>query len=212
MLNKIINKLQDIKSDIHFEESDHTYYHYKKDMNLIPVSNTMDFYKGDIDKIPVDILQKAIDRGNFIHKLAEDYINFIKLSEMHISIDDILEQARKQEGYMQEYDSFIENFHKYIIDELDNGWLILGTEQIVYDIPNKIAGTIDLLLYKKVKDQITIKLVDYKTGNLRVGNYIQVSIYQYMLKKSLKGLKIPNLRVINELISLKDMERKEKYE
>lgn len=208
MKDKVLQKLREHSSKLVFDEETHTYTY--KGKTLTSVSETLSFFKSSLASIPSEVLGKAIVRGKFIHKIAEDYVNFLIATDTPIAYSILKEFAVAEEGYKEEYDMYLANLYMYLEMEFSNNWKPLATEIKMFSNADGVAGTVDILLYKETNDEFIIKISDYKTGQLRLSNYPQVSIYQYMLKKVLKGLKTPDkpIRIITDLISLKDLEDK----
>ena len=232
MKTKILNRLNSHMEKIHFNEEDHTYLHKDKDRFLTPVSETLAYFKAGMENIPDKYMIPAINRGNFVHNVAEDFINVCIKNELNKDqmlklMTTIITHSRKYNEFKEEYIPYLINLIDFLLEEFNNGWLPLKAEQRVFNLSNKMAGSMDLLLYKEDYKYINtyspagklisatrskektffIKIVDYKTGNLRASAFAQVSLYQFMLKKVLKSLKLP-IELSSELISFKDMERK----
>ena len=232
MKNKILNRLNSHMDKIHFNEEDHTYLHKDKDRFLTPVSETLAYFKAGMENIPDKYMIPAINRGNFVHNVAEDFINVCidrELEEDKVMklLSLIITQSKRYTSFKDEYIPYLVNLIEFLQKEFKDGWKPLKAEQRVFNLSNNMAGSMDLLLYKEDYKYINtysptgklisasrskektffIKIVDYKTGNLRASAFAQVSLYQFMLKKVLKSLKLP-IELSSELISFKDMERK----
>lgn len=197
MINKIKEALDKRASKIQFSEEDHTYWVGAE--QYTSVSETLAFYNSSMDDIPN--MDYYSDRGTRVHKVLEKIANKQKVSVK----DDELE--------------FVNKGYEYLKEQLSNGWEILATEQIMYDIPKRVAGTVDLLLIRKtVKDYATfilphlsnednevweIKVVDWKTGPLKMQDYGQIGLYEFLLRKSLGKRLMENIEITTELVSLK---------
>lgn len=194
MINKIKQKLQEIKDIVYFDADSHTYYVMGEEYTS--VSNTLTWFKKDMEKIPKDILDRAIERGVYIHNLAEQAVNKYGLDCL-----DKLDEF-KDNNFKDEWENYLINLFAFYHEKKQDGWELLATEQVLISKTDKIAGTADLLLYKQVDEVIHIRIVDYKTGALRTSNYLQVELYRLMLENALKRLKTP-IKIKSELISLK---------
>lgn len=194
MINKIKEKLQEIKEVVYFDDDSHSYYIMGEEYTS--VSSTLSWFKQGLDKIPKDIMEKAIIRGKYIHNLAEQAV--IKYG---LDCLDKLDEF-KDNDFKDEWENYIINLFAFYYEKKQSGWDILATEQVLISKADKIAGTVDLLLYKQENDKIDILIVDYKTGALRTSNYLQVELYRVMLENALKRLKMP-ITIKTELISLK---------
>lgn len=229
MIDKIKDKLKKMNDKVVFNEETHQYFIENKEYNS--VSSTLEYYSRGIKRIPKHILDDAVKRGNMVHLIAEEMLK----GATSLDIDkELLYSLCESQPYWdkEKHMPYINNLIRYW-QLLDNdSWEVLAVEQTLFSVPEKVAGQVDLILiryefdetewnndkntYKEAyengtlrKDdyyEIEIKIVDYKTGNIKIGNYAQVSIYHYMLKKALKSLKLP-IKITTELISLKDMER-----
>ncbi len=183
MFDKIKNKLDMINNEVYFLDDTHEYW--VKGVQYNSVSSTLEYFSRGFDKIPKEILDKAVTRGNAVHKALEDFIN-----TGDIEVED-------------EYLDYVVNGVSYITRMRADGWKALSVEQKLFSVPEKVCGMVDLILYKETKTKILLKVVDWKTGSLRMSHYAQVSLYKYMLEKCLKRLKIANMKISTQLVSLK---------
>lgn len=172
-----------LKMDFH----DETHTYWLGDTQYTSVSDTLTYFSASFDAIPANVLEKAINRGNQIHSFLEWYCENLDKREA-------IEKKYKDHEYFPYFQRGMNKIDNY----LSNGWEILATEQLMYSIPDKVAGTVDLLLYRDGE----VKIVDWKSGSLKIQNYAQIGIYKHLFLKSLSRLKAP-LIVTTELVSLK---------
>ena len=168
-------------------------------------------YKGqNIEDILLDWEQRR-NRGTVVHKQIEDFIINMK-NKQETSIDESLD-VKSKKGIQ-----FLQEFY-YQQPDKKNTHLIFPEVKIISE-KLKLAGTIDLLIYNKNKNQIS--LLDWKTNKeiktsenaYRYGKEgtpaekiydcsferysLQLSMYKYLLEKfyqiSVNGLYIIHLK------------------
>lgn len=211
MVNKIKEALDKHASKLVFNEDEHTYTTQRGNeiVSLTPVSSTLEFFKSKLDSIPKEVLYNAQIRGTMIHEIAEVMVDRL-LEDKDITITEMTQVAQQNKLYdTEKHYQYIFNLYCYLDGELRDGWKPLQTEQRMFHFQERIAGTADLLLYRETNDKFIIKIVDYKTGDLRVSNYPQVAIYHFMLKEVLRKVKNLDKEVLitTDLVSLKTLER-----
>lgn len=215
----IMAELKKRSDKIIFNEEEHTYT--INDYLYTSVSNVLSHFKTKYDFNPNGDFYR--DRGTVVHQLIEKYCEFVKMKDA-ITI----EQFQKVIVKLINNNEWVNNIaatedgtkelkkllltmclkaYVFLNKQFEKGYEVLATEQMVYDIPNKIAGSIDLLLYKEDDNKITIKVVDWKTGTLKMENYPQIEMYRFMVSKTInKNLRKKlnkKVEVKTKLVSLK---------
>lgn len=145
---------------IKFNEKSHTYTHVDTKERFISVTTLLGKYKKPFDKefharrvsdregVPIDMVlemwesekNKACDRGNKIHKLLEDYIEYGEMDDNH-------------NWLYKTYDKSVE----WYVDKFDN----ILSENVVYNEEFKVAGMADLI-YEHKNGEFTVG--DFKTN------------------------------------------------
>ena len=141
-----------------FDDATHTYT-----VNGVPYISVTTLIKhfglsADYTGIPLDVLQKAADKGKAIHKALELYVN----------------GDQSQLGTLSELDMF----HNYITTRgIDLSQA--ESEKVYYNHKYRIAGTID---FRYIEDNTKV-VADFKTtSTLHVDTVAwQLSIYNYMV-------------------------------
>lgn len=172
--------------EVKFRESDHTYW--LGDRQLISVTQLMKKHglSADYSAVKADVLNAKAERGSFIHKEIEEFINFA------------------EEGFTDELDSF-----KTLIKE--HRIIPTSSETIVHD--DLVAGTIDVIgqcpsgrIIADVKTTSTLH---------KDALAWQLSIYEYLFQKVHPGANVSALYGIhlNETSAkLVEVERKPREE
>tara|TARA_R110001606_G_scaffold34662_2_gene101973 strand:- start:48 stop:740 length:693 start_codon:yes stop_codon:yes gene_type:complete len=145
---------------IKFNEKSHTYTHVDTKERFISVTTLLGKYKKPFDKelharrvsdregVPIDMVlemwesekNKACDRGNKIHKLLEDYIEYGEMDDNH-------------NWLYKTYDKSVE----WYVDKFDK----ILSENVVYNEEFKVAGMADLI-YEHKNGEFTVG--DFKTN------------------------------------------------
>lgn len=156
-----------MKENVKFTESTHKYTGELSGDDYISVTTLTKKYKlsADYENIPVDILQKAAERGTNTHAAFENYIK---------SNGQIIEAVN---GYGL---TEVNQLHTI----LSNRNIDLSTalsEKLVFDNAYKVAGTVDFIYYDG--DQKCI--ADFKTTSSIHYDAVtwQLSIYNYLVHK-----------------------------
>lgn len=181
----MINKILDKSKLISLEEESHTYSLLNSDIEFKSVTEFIHtFFKPfDEQKIAKKLTQtnlkykgmsveqlihswnKRRDRGTIVHKQIEDFIN----SDFKIRDNEITNLDLKAiQGI---------NFIKQKCIKETN---LLASEVIIYSEDLKLAGTIDLMIFNKEKNHISI--VDWKTNK---------KINKKSFNSTQKGIKFP---------------------
>ena len=154
---------------INFDASTHTYT--RNNQTYISVTTLLKKYNlsPNYTNIPQDVLSKASQRGNSVHKDLENYI---------------------KSGIDNPNNNDLQNFIKYVTNRNIN-LLLAKSEEVIYDDNYLIAGTVDWQYIDGDEDVIA----DFKTTSsihwdsvswqLSIYNYIKCKgdVLQYYLKK-----------------------------
>lgn len=137
-------------------------------------------------------LQKAVDRGRYIHRVMELFLNNGDFSPEVFSY---IAEKENDDLFAEHYEYLMFFFGAY--SNFPEHWELVATEQIFYDKENNIAGSIDAVFYNPANWEIII--VDWKTGKEKMPDYAQVAIYTYAVKKILEK-EFPHLKYRKELV------------
>jgi len=181
----MINKILDKSKLISLEEESHTYSLLNSDIKFKSVTEFIHtFFKPfDEQKIAKKLTQTSLkykgmsvgqlinswnkrrDRGTIVHKQIEDFINSeCKISDAEMNTLDL----KAIQG--------INFINKKCLKETN----LLASEVIIYSEELKLAGTIDLIIFNKEKNHISI--IDWKTNK---------KINKKSFNSNQKGLKFP---------------------
>lgn len=141
-----------------FEEESHTYY---LDGVVIPSVTQILKEVGLVDFSGIDpeVLQKAADRGTYVHKCCE------LLFHNDLEIDAIDPEAV---GY-------VNGFQKFLADQCgQGGFTILEMEKSVFHPILRYAGTLDILAQRGKENWI----LDIKTGSPQISYSLQTAAYE----------------------------------
>ena len=181
MLDKILNKSKLISleeeshtyslsnSNIEFKsvtEFIHTFFKPFDEQNIAKKLTQTHFkYKGMSVEELINSWNKRRDRGTIVHKQIEDFIN----SNCEINDNEFNKLDLKATQGI--------NFIKHKCLKETN---ILASEVIIYSEELKLAGTIDLIIFNKEKNHVSI--IDWKTNK---------KISKKSFNRSRKGIKFP---------------------
>lgn len=153
--------------------------------------------------------------GTDFHKLAEILLGRYQETLKGKPVKELIRLCFqiKHELNLSIVDGRISGLCSFLFDFFKNGWLPYRLEWQIYDEDLKLAGTIDAVFYRKVKNKIEYVIVDWKTvksitgtiyssskcyepfSNLesskRNGYLIQLNMYAHVLKEKY------NIRVSN---------------
>lgn len=203
----ILEQLQKVQKNIVFQEKDHIYK--VGDKMLDSVSSYLEALNGDLERIPKEILETAIKRGNYLHTLCEYVVNltikskrFPTFSEMKYIIAGINYSNHFKTDYRHLSNVLIELLKEVPVENF------LVAEKIVYCEPSKMAGTIDLIIIEENEKGAKIRIIDIKSGEIKASHYAQVALYKYLFEKVIfKNKKIKELQdqitIVPELWGLK---------
>lgn len=168
-----------------------THQYFLKDKKLFSVSKILDNYLGSsYDKIPKEILEPAIIKGNIVHKTAELYFKNINNDNVVKKIKDKLVNNKFNENILS-YCFTLLNF----LEKKFTGHLKAISEQMYsFDI---IAGTPDLIV--KNTDLDLQFIIDFKTykvmsKELHCKAELQLTAYYWLLKNN--GFNLSNIQFI----------------
>lgn len=235
MIKQLQELLKEHSDQVNFNEEEHKYF--LNDKELISVSNTLEWFKKGLEKINPFHLKAATHRGNIIHAIIENWLkwNYLWRKEsFNIGDYGIYDSASENIYYKNIWKPFLDNANDYINKHMNNGYEVLAVEQILHNEDTGIAGTVDLIMikvnleyveqikplandiaytYNVDKANITIKIIDWKTGNLRASNQAQLGLYKFMFNELIKSLrqaknefKDVDIVINTEAVSLKDKE------
>lgn len=214
-MNKIKNKILKAFEDLSFIEETHSYLLKGKEADFTSVSNIIKKYhkefnmeatstftakkqnraKEEIQKEWNYIRDTSIEKGNSVHKFAEDCFNG--------KVTDFSKVDNKFLKPVWEFFCTMPSYLKPLLSECK-----------MYNLEAKIAGTADLLLYNELTKEVI--LVDYKSNKVlfkpvynqlyppfqRFGEtpfnkyQIQLNLYQWILEQ-IKGIKISKRIIVH---------------
>ncbi|MCP4336972.1 MAG: hypothetical protein GY679_03960 [Mycoplasma sp.] len=191
-IDKIKKHLDSLTKNTIFNFEEHTYK--VKGVFYKSVSETIVDYSRGIDRVPKKIMEEARERGNYVHEFMEQFL------KEHNGIANKKVQKYVKRDY---YEDYLINGIKYIEKQFSSNWNILSVEQILYNVPNRVCGTADLIMYRIKGNNLELKIIDWKTGTIKLANHIQIEIYKRLLEHSINRFRIENLIIKTELVSLK---------
>lgn len=167
-----------------------THQYFLKDKELFSVSKILDNYLGSsYDKIPKEILEPAIIKGNIIHKVAELYFKNINNDNLVKKIKDKLVNNKFNENILSYCLTLLNFLEKKFTGNLET----ISEQMFNADV---VAGTPDLIFKNKL-DLYTI--IDFKTYKvmskvLKIKAELQLTAYYWLLKNN--GFDLSNINFI----------------
>lgn len=172
-----------------FNKKTHQYFLENKE--LFSVSKIIDNYLGNsYDKIPKEILEPAIIKGNVVHKVAELYFKNINKDNIVKKIKDKLIKNNFNENIL----NYCFTLLNYLQEKFPNNLEVISEQMFNVDI---VAGTPDLIFKSNKLDLYTI--IDFKTykvmsKELQCKAELQLTAYYWLLKNN--GYKLSNIQFI----------------
>lgn len=172
-----------------FKKNTHQYF--KDNKELFSVSKIIDNYLGNsYDKIPKEILEPAIIKGNVVHKCAELYFKNINKDNISKKIKDILIKNNFNENIL----SYCFTLLNYLEKKFKNNNEYISEQMFSNDI---VAGTPDLIIKNNYLNLNTI--IDFKTykvmsKELHCKAELQLTAYYWLLKNN--GYELSNIQFI----------------
>ncbi|WP_425380753.1 PD-(D/E)XK nuclease family protein [Spiroplasma endosymbiont of Polydrusus pterygomalis] len=167
-----------------------THQYFLKDKELFSVSKILDNYLGSsYDKIPKEILEPAIIKGNIVHKVAELYFKNINNDNLVKKIKDKLVNNKFNENILSYCLTLLNFLEKKFTGNLET----ISEQMFNADV---VAGTPDLIFKNKL-DLYTI--IDFKTYKvmskvLKIKAELQLTAYYWLLKNN--GFDLSNINFI----------------
>jgi CRISPR/Cas system-associated exonuclease Cas4 (RecB family) len=112
-----------------------------------------------IDKLP-EPGSPAMERGNEIHKMAENYVKgVLKTLPAELKLFSVeIKNLKKQKASPEQSITFTKDWKQCAWNDWDRAWLRIKVDAIL------------------INDQVAT-VIDYKTGKVRDGNEMQLSLY-----------------------------------
>lgn len=167
-----------------------THQYFLKDKELFSVSKILDNYLGSsYDKIPKEILEPAIIKGNIVHKVAELYFKNINNDNLVKKIKDKLVNNKFNENILNYCLTLLNFLEKKFTGNLET----ISEQMFNADV---VAGTPDLIFKNKLDLYTIIDFKTYKVMNkeLKIKAELQLTAYYWLLKNN--GFDLSNINFI----------------
>ncbi|WP_338987037.1 PD-(D/E)XK nuclease family protein [Spiroplasma endosymbiont of Dasysyrphus albostriatus] len=173
-----------------FKKDTHQYFLNNKE--LFSVSKILDNYLGsNYDKIPKAKLEKAIIRGNCVHKVAELYFKYknnqnvvneikTKIKNKSVFTEKILEYCFTLLDFLEQ--KFKKDKEYYISEQMYYADIVAGTPDLIFKTELDLYSIIDFKTYKVMTKELKEKAT------------LQLTAYYWLLKQN--GFKLTNTHYI----------------